>query len=640
MGKIRRHKKTPTVATSAPYEGRSPLVEQTEMEIESQVPQSGDDVVSHLLDRKTSDVTVIGLANFLSTPTKRGHHLLASTNLLVLMLPRLGVDESRSQPAAVRQAVLSVYTSAVSWAQEKLLRNLIKEHGLINTVMTTLREDMRMLSDSTMAPVKNKKKSSQRQVEHDARIEIIEAEWELLGGLVRLCAPPHQPVLPPDVIDLALQTAMAKDCDAAVRVAASSMLSRVATEEMCSDCCLAPMTHRIADIERTIQDAEDPLLAAELTSALCRGYHMELFAPETGGEERAERVVEEIHRLVSSTGCHLVDSFTHVVDTVASIQPAPVKGAAADSSPSPAEPAKQRGAQSVLDAWRRNARPPFMFTGRAEAYSSVLKAAMGCLAELCDSLTKALDEALVARVRSEMPVEMFSDLASLWSLHANALESCGEIIIVENAVDEAGVSCLAQHCSSSLDSAMPLFSKLDWGRERAYGSAIGELLQALYQALLFASMRGCCSSSTGEDSMELVRRSVHMTALMPPLSEDMVQAQVACITWLARCHGHVVDVCEGLLELVRVHAGEKGAFSRRILVAAFEAIFEVFGADDNPVADQVLRGRSDPGWQELLEAGVRRLKREAKNCDEEDVEGAAINGEAFIEYKRGELCRS
>lgn len=38
-----------------------------------------------------------------------------------------------------------------------------------------------MLSDSTMAPVKNKKKSSQRQVEHDARIEIIEAEWELLG---------------------------------------------------------------------------------------------------------------------------------------------------------------------------------------------------------------------------------------------------------------------------------------------------------------------------------------------------------------------------------------------------------------------------------------------------------------------------
>mmetsp|Transcript_4717 Transcript_4717/g.4338 ORF Transcript_4717/g.4338 Transcript_4717/m.4338 type:complete len:392 (+) Transcript_4717:123-1298(+) len=391
--------------------------------------------------------------------------------------------------------------------------------------MTTLREDMRMLSDSTMAPVKNKKKSSQRQVEHDARIEIIEAEWELLGGLVRLCAPPHQPVLPPDVIDLALQTAMAKDCDAAVRVAASSMLSRVATEEMCSDCCLAPMTHRIADIERTIQDAEDPLLAAELTSALCRGYHMELFAPETGGEERAERVVEEIHRLVSSTGCHLVDSFAHVVDTVASIQPTPVKGAAADSSPSPAEPAKQRGAQSVLDAWRRNARlvltsvstlsfivsavvengrsssdnapmsesgmssssslpAPFMFTGRAEAYSSVLKAAMGCLAELCDSLTKALDEALVARVRSEMPVEMFSDLASLWSLHANALESCGEIIIVENAVDEAGVSCLAQHCSSSLDSAMPLFSKLDWGRERAYGSAIGELLQALYQALL------------------------------------------------------------------------------------------------------------------------------------------------------------
>lgn len=37
------------------------------------------------------------------------------------------------------------------------------------------------------------------------------------------------------------------------------------------------------------------------------------------------------------------------------------------------------------------------------------------------------------------PVEMFSDLASLWSLHANALESCREIIIVENAVDEAGV---------------------------------------------------------------------------------------------------------------------------------------------------------------------------------------------------------
>lgn len=41
----------------------------------------------------------------------------------------------RSQPAAVRQAVLSVYTSAVSWAQEKLLRNLIKEHGLIDTVL-------------------------------------------------------------------------------------------------------------------------------------------------------------------------------------------------------------------------------------------------------------------------------------------------------------------------------------------------------------------------------------------------------------------------------------------------------------------------------------------------------------------------
>lgn len=37
---------------------------------------------------------------------------------------------------------------------------------------------------------------------------------------------------------------------------------------------------------------------------------------------------------------------------------------------------------------------------------------------------------------------------------------------------------------------MPLFSKLDWGRERAYGSAIGELLQALYQALLFASEMG------------------------------------------------------------------------------------------------------------------------------------------------------
>ncbi|KAF4734405.1 hypothetical protein FOZ63_018392, partial [Perkinsus olseni] len=73
------------------------------------------------------------------------------------------------------------------------------------------------------------------------------------------------------------------------------------------------------------------------------------------------------------------------------------------------------------------------------------------------------------------------------------------------------------------------------------------------------------------------------------------------------------------------------AFSRRVLVAAFEAIFEVFGADDNPAADRALRGCADPGWEELLEAGVRRLKREAQNCDEEEVEGAAVNGEAFIE---------
>ncbi|KAF4711037.1 hypothetical protein FOZ62_029736, partial [Perkinsus olseni] len=141
----------------------------------------------------------------------------------------------------------------------------------------------------------------------------------------------------------------------------------------------------------------------------------------------------------------------------------------------------------------------------------------------------------------------------------------------------------------------------------------------------------------------LVARSVQMTALRPPLSEDMVQAQVACIGWLGRCHGDAVDVCEGLLQLVKLHAGEKGAFSRRVLVAAFEAIFEVFGADDNPAADSALRGCADPGWEELLEAGVRRLKREAQNCDEEDVEGAAVNGEAFIESgvppvaKAGEL---
>ncbi|KAF4698884.1 hypothetical protein FOZ63_034150 [Perkinsus olseni] len=99
MGKVRPQKKI-SAATSAPYQGNAPAVEKGDddarMEIEAtHVPQSGDDVVSHLLDRKTSDVTVIGLANFLSTPTKRGYRLLASTNLLVLMLPRLGVDESR-----------------------------------------------------------------------------------------------------------------------------------------------------------------------------------------------------------------------------------------------------------------------------------------------------------------------------------------------------------------------------------------------------------------------------------------------------------------------------------------------------------------------------------------------------------------
>ncbi|KAF4708547.1 hypothetical protein FOZ63_028766, partial [Perkinsus olseni] len=469
MGKVRPQKKI-SAATSAPYQGSTPAVEKGDddasMEIEAtHVPQSGDDVVSHLLDRKTSDVTVIGLANFLSTPTKRGYRLLASTNLLVLMLPRLGVDESRLQSAPVRQAVLSVYTSAVSWAQEKLLRNLIKKHGLIDTVMSTLREDMRILSDPTSAPAKSKKgkKSNQRQIDREGRIDIVEAEWELLGGLVRLCAPPLQPVLPPEVIDLALQTALSKGYDLSVRVAAGNMLSRVAMEEMCSDCCLAPMNHRIADVEEAIEDAEDPLLAAELVSALCRGYHMDLFASEKGGKERAERVVEEIHRVVSSAGSHLVDGFIHVVHTVASIQPkGPSKGSAADSSPPPADPSKQRAAQSALDQWRRAVRlvqtsvstlsfiasavvengrsssdnapmsesgmsssslpTPFMFSGRAEAYTTVLAAAMSTLAELCGCLSKALDEALVARVRGEMPVEMLSDLASLWSLHANALE--------------------------------------------------------------------------------------------------------------------------------------------------------------------------------------------------------------------------
>ncbi|KAF4708077.1 hypothetical protein FOZ63_033235, partial [Perkinsus olseni] len=351
---------------------------------------------------------------------------------------------------------------------------------------------------------------------------------------------------------------------------------------------------------------------------------MDLFAPEKGGKERAERVVEEIHRVVSSAGSHLVDGFIDVVHTVASIQPkGPPKGSAADSSPPPADPSKQRAAQNTLDQWRRAVRlvqtsvstlsfiasavvengrsssdnapmsesgmsssslpTPFMFSGRAEAYTTVLAAAMSTLAELCGCLSKALDEALVVRVRGEMPVEMLSDLASLWSLHANALEGCREIVAVENAVDETGVSSLSHHCSSTLDTALPLFSKLDWGRERSYGSAIGELLQALYQSLVLASTRGCCS--LGDESEGLVARSVQMTALRPPLSEDMVQAQVACIGWLGRCHGDAVDVCEGLLQLVKLHAGEKGAFSRQVLVAAFEAIFEVFGADDNPAAD-------------------------------------------------------
>ncbi|KAF4665389.1 hypothetical protein FOL47_004631 [Perkinsus chesapeaki] len=779
MGKAPPSKKA-HAPTSAPYVDRE-LTKPDEglptMEIDTNMPQSGDDIVSHLLDKKTSDVTIIGLANFLSTPSRRGYSILASTNLLVMLLPRLGVDDSRLQSSEIRQAVLSLYTSVVSWGQEKLLRNLIRKYGLIETVVATLREDMRILAN----PEKKKgKKSKQRQIDHDSRVEIIEAQWELLAilevdlipiGLVRLCAPPLQPVIPDEVVNLALQTALTKEYDIAVRVAAANMLSRVAMEEMCSDCCLSPLTHRMTEVEQAIEESEDALLAAELMSALCHGYHMELFAPERGGLERAQRVVKEMHYLVSSAGAHLVDGFVNVIETVASIQPAPTKGAAADSSPEAGDPAKQRSAQSVVDKWRRSVRlvqtsvttlsfiasaivengrsssdnapmsesgvsssslpMPFIFSGQAEAYTSVLGEVMRSLAEddprslaqqkedswqggnvgsfrmdvsetdlrifhhnmgydldeikstvdygtavylndssiavskfpmatrsimlaggspvlaymfmalltadssvlhcglcLSASLMSALDEPLVARVRTKMPVSLLSDLASLWSLHSNALEGCEEIVIVENAVDDSGVTSLCDHCVSALTAALPLFSKLDWGRGCSYGTSIGELLQALYQSLLLASARGCAATNEG---LELVDNSVRMTQLVSPLSEDMVQAQVVCISWLGRSHPDACSVCEGLLQLVKLHCEEKGVLSRRVLVATFEAIFEVFGADDNPAADQALRSCVGPNWESLLAAGVRRLKREARSCDEEDVEGAAVNGEAFID---------